>query len=172
MPEGILLFRSFRETLLSLGKPNPKRVCFSHDLSFAINWLGDDKMPRAKKDTANAKSAGNKSYKSNVSWINISLTDSDADNITGVSYDADNVASQLVGLCLEGYSIGVKPTADADGWMAYLTGIAADNDAVTVGVAGYSDTPIDAIISLLYKFHDKLDGVLNAPASSVTRKFR
>lgn len=128
-------------------------------------------MPR-KKGTNNEKPGSNKRNSSPPpAWINIQLTDDDQATIIEQAISDNELAADLLSLCLSGYSIGVKPAPSGEGWMAYFTGTAIDDDAQTVGIAGYASTPFDAIASVLYKFHVKLDGQLYKPEPRTSRRF-
>jgi len=129
-------------------------------------------MPR-KKGASNAAgtSSAKKSDKPPV-WINIALTDDDYASLATMDSETDKIAAEFLSLTLQDYSVGIKRTPSGDGWMAYIIGAASDDPSQSVGLSGYADEPVDACISLLYKFFHKLEGQLLVPEKRESRRFR
>lgn len=171
MPEGYFLFEFFRSELINLRGKRPKAINFSYELSFKIHWKGLDIMPRAKRNKNETNNSTSKRPNTAVSWINIQLTDDDVQRLISQGATDDELAVDFLTLCGYGYSIGCKPAPNGEGWMAYLTGKPDEDADDVVGISGYANTPIDACSSLLFKFHDKLGGILIKPEPKSTRRF-
>ena len=171
LPQALVVFPSILFCVESLRKPRCKAINFAQEVSFFLDWYGVNEMPRKGKANDEQKRNSKRNTSSPPSWINIQLTDDDAAAIIEQSIPDNELAADLLALSLSGIAVGVKPAPSGDGWMAYLTGIAVDDDTATVGIAGYASTPYDAIAALLYKFHVKLDGQLLKPEPRASRRF-
>lgn len=171
LPDGVSLIKVFSNTFLQLRGKRPVKVSFDQEVSFFLDRLKDTEMPRKKKETGDAKSTTKTKFSSSVSWVNIQLTDDDVERLTATGATDDELAVDFLALCGYGFTVGCKPAPNGDGWMAYLTGNVNDDEGTIVGLSGYANSPIDACSSLLFKFHDKLDGVLIKPEPKSSRRF-
>ena len=171
LPDGYNLIAVFRSAIEYAGKKRSNRLDFNQELSFFMDRNGLDIMPRKKGQTNAPKTTDKNAAYVAVSWLNLSLTDDDVQRLISLGATDTDLAVDFLTLCGYGYSIGCKPAPSGEGWMAYLTGAASDDANVLVGISGYANTPVDALSSLLFKFHDKLGGVLNKPEPKSARRF-
>lgn len=171
LPKGYKLIGVFQSAIQYAGKSRSNSISFNQELSFFMDRNGLDLMPRKKVKPNAPKSTDKSTSYTAVSWINITLTDDDVQRLVSLAATETELAVDFLTLCGYGFSIGCKPAPSGEGWMAYLTGQAVDDENVIVGISGYANTPVDALSSLLFKFHDKLGGILNKPEPKSARRF-
>jgi hypothetical protein len=175
MPEAAMLyFWSLKELgwLAKHGTSLP--IQFNSYKMKAFCWKVYNDM--AGKRTANHKDVKETpqsfAKRDPIRWVNISLSDDDSLRLSETDFTLDNLASDFVALTLSGWDISLKRQPKDGSYSA--TGITDDPHAVGggVGISGWSDNPVDALVGLLYKINYKLENGIPEPAERASRRFR
>jgi hypothetical protein len=118
-------------------------------------------MAKTSKNSDNAKTSGF----IQVRWCNVSLTAEDAQKITDTPNDDETVLMAIGSLILEGYSFSAKPTSE--GASIQVTLICQNTESVNyaVGLSAYARDLRTALLVLVYKHFEILDGVYSAADS-------
>lgn len=127
-----------------------------------------DIMARTKRNT-NTQTTAPKTRKSSATkWINVNLDDGDVAAIEEMFPDEHTTAAWFLELCSQAEHVYVRYDDDKESASAGMIGRDYDGDGQTYGLSGWSSDTYNAIRSLLYKWHVKLErqwpeGSDNAP---------
>jgi len=136
----------------------------------AFFMFTEEQLAMARKKGVNtdgntgSKTSGNASAgRQSVAWINVSLSDEDADFLAEATTGYGELAAMACEYVSSGYSLSIKPMDGGDSVMACIIGQSSDDPNVTVGLSGFASNVRDALLTLCYKFEDKLGGQLPLP---------
>jgi len=131
----------------------------------------EKEMPRGKQNSTDKKRANGKTASKTVKWVNVRLDDTDGVAIEQYGDSRDNLLLDLAEISVRGGDFGVKWTDDGETVMAYCIVDDAAVENQRVGLSGYASNATDAITSLLYKLHIKLDGLPTAGSATSKPKY-
>lgn len=132
-----------------------------------------DEMAKKRQTTATttANTPPTLGYDAPTRWLNVYLTDDDASFLSELDVTLDTLAAQLVALGVEGWDVSLKRREQDASCMASIVSRDPYLETGRVGLSAWSDNFPDAIAALLYKFHDKLGGVIPPPYSDPIAPF-
>ena len=120
-------------------------------------------MPRKGKQNEHSngsgKQFGSSKYGGNeLKWINIKLTDEDYATLEQSEATMEYLATCVLGLCVDGYGISLKPVDNGKSFCCTIIGSAVSGSSGSLALASFAGTVRDVLLVTVYKFDDKLGG--------------
>lgn len=131
-------------------------------------------MAKSKAPNGKAHTQGDETVakRDPVRWINISLTDDDGARLAEISPTIDELSAHFVSLALDGWDISLKRQSKDGSFSATAITDDPHTSGGGVGLSGWSDNPVDALASLLFKIEYKLTEGIPLPSQRPSRRFR
>ena len=109
-------------------------------------------------------------------WVNVSLTAEDLDTLAGETADLEQLSLAFVAVGAVGFGLSVKFDSAGKSYTCCIYGPDNANDGRPCGISGRSPDLRDALLVLLFKFNNRLqgsfDGVSNQDAIVQSRRFQ
>jgi len=128
-------------------------------------------MPRGKSKNTDKPGTSRKTPAKTVKWINVKLEATDEPAIEQYGLSRDNLLLDFAEISVRGGDFGVKWTDDGETVMAYVIVDDAEIENQRVGISGYASNATDAMLSVVFKLHIKLDGLPTAGNAADKPKF-
>ena len=139
-----------------------------------VSYLGESNVARKPRSNSGRSAESVQNGAGRVDWCNVSLSDDDALELQERFSDAEVCVAQFIALSYVARNVFVKFDPVSNSFCAgFIITDGANGDRL-VGLSGWSDDPIDAIRSFLYKWFVLLEQTIPATISvgGTKNKFR